>query len=310
MNNTDNTENPNVSLNEDKMLIRFLEFQKLYMHKLEWQWHSEINIIIVNHGDLKLYTSEAHQVLHAGEGVIINSGTIHSVEPCDSEANASIYLLSFSPDLIFGENDISLREKYMSPVITSKSFQYYYLRDDDPLGNELLENINLIIADNLIKRFGYELSTKSRLCAFWLMLLEAINPKEDTRKSISSSADDKRTKEMITYMEAHYSEKITLEDLSTHTGISRSECCRCFKRELGITPVEYLMKYRIAQSIKLIKENSPITKSFSALATAVGFNNASYFNKVFREYMSCTPSEYKKNIADYISFDPFSNSPK
>ena len=78
--------------------------------------------------------------------------------------------------------------------------------------------------------------------------------------------------------------------------ISKSECCRCFKRVLQFTPIEYLMRYRILKAATMIQDNDPAYRNISDLAFNVGFNNVSYFNKVFKQYVKCTPSEYKKNL--------------
>jgi len=73
-----------------------------------------------------------------------------------------------------------------------------------------------------------------------------------------------------------------------------------------MTPVEYLMKYRIYMAAFLIQNNDQAAASISNLAFQVGFNNASYFNKVFRQYLQCTPGEFRKKIRQNPDFQPFS----
>ena len=114
-------------------------------------------------------------------------------------------------------------------------------------------------------------------------------------------------KDAILYIEEHYNENITLDDLAASIHLSKSECCRCFKRTLQLTPFEYLLRYRIFRAANMLKMNGPHTCSMSSLAFSVGFNNASYFNKVFKQYLHCTPSEYKRKIKNNPSgdFEPF-----
>ncbi|WP_279373122.1 helix-turn-helix domain-containing protein [Clostridium arbusti] len=58
-----------------------------------------------------------------------------------------------------------------------------------------------------------------------------------------------------------------------------------------MTPFDYLIEYRISKASELLlKSKEPI----SNIAFDVGFNGISYFGKVFRKYMNCTPSEYRK----------------
>ena len=129
----------------------------------------------------------------------------------------------------------------------------------------------------------------------------------DSNKKVNRciSLDESRTKDMILFIEQHFADKITLDDLASSVHISKSECCRCFKRALNLTPIEYLMKYRIFKAASMIQDQNIPSNSFSDLAFNVGFNNASYFNKVFKQYLGCTPSDYKRKIKTDPNFDPF-----
>ena len=286
--------------------VFFTELLKLHMNAIPWQWHPELEVIIVNHGTIKFMTSDESIELTPGEGVVINANVMHSVVPATEDANCSMYSMMFHPKFLFGLGGVMISEKYLLPVTNNKSFQYLIIRDEDERTSHILNHVNEIIAYNLLKQFGYELKTKSRLCSFWLDLLTIVIPHEMPKKILKSiTVDEARTKDMILYIEANYAEKITLDDLAASVHISRSECCRCFKRALNLTPIEYLMRFRISTAATMIQNNSPAARSFSELAFAVGFNNASYFNKVFREYLGCTPSEYKKKSRNDPSFDPF-----
>ena len=107
-------------------------------------------------------------------------------------------------------------------------------------------------------------------------------------KSIPHAADS------IRWIEEHFAEPITLDEIAESIHISKSECCRCFQRVLRITPFEYLLKYRIFYATKLMQQQDPAASSISNLAITVGFGNISYFNKVFKRILNMTPTEYKK----------------
>lgn len=288
--------------------VYFIDMASVYMNRIAWQWHPEIEVIIVNHGEICFMTHDTKVILGAGEGVIINANVMHAIEPVNNNTNCSMYSTVFSPAFLFGYGDVLISNKYLFPVISNTSFEFLRLDENDPASSNLLECINKVIADNLIKRFGYELSTKAKLCEFWLALLNLVAPNEEEKHAVKNpSLDESRTKEIIMYIEEHYSERITLDDLAESVHISKSECCRCFKRSLNLSPFEYLIKYRIFKAAGMIYENSSKSLSFSDLAFNVGFNNASYFNKVFKECLGCTPSEYRRRIKANPSFDPFKN---
>lgn len=286
--------------------VSFIELLKMYTNRVDWAWHPEIEVIIVNHGSIRFMTNDCKEILEPGQGVIINSNVMHSIEPAYDDPNCSMYSTVFNPSFLINSSDEQMTNKYIKPIIENKSFNYLLLDEEDNEQAKLLNDINSCIADNLIRRFGYELKTKSRLCDFWISLLNIIAPINIPKKVIKSiSADEARTKEMIKYMDEHFASKITLDELSQVVHISRSECCRCFKRSLNITPIEYLMKLRISKAANMIQDNDERAKSFSDLAFFVGFNNASYFNKIFRQYMGCTPSEYKRRTKSDPNYNPF-----
>ena len=87
----------------------------------------------------------------------------------------------------------------------------------------------------------------------------------------------------------HYSDRITLSQIAAAASISLSECNRCFKRFLKLTPIEYLTQVRVAAACRLLKEG---TETIASVAEDLGFADYSYFHRVFKKYMGCTPKEY------------------
>ena len=95
----------------------------------------------------------------------------------------------------------------------------------------------------------------------------------------------------LQYISEHYSEHIFLDDLSASANVSKSECLRCFKSSLKITPYKYLMEFRLSKAVDMLVSSS---KSIGEIAELTGFNQLSYFGKCFREKMQCSPKEYRK----------------
>lgn len=107
------------------------------------------------------------------------------------------------------------------------------------------------------------------------------------------SADDERVKTAINYIKTNYARDISLDDIAKSCNISKSECCRSFRRILKMTPFEYLMEYRVLKATEyLYNTDEPI----SNICINVGFNGISYFGKTFKKFMHCTPSQYRSNM--------------
>lgn len=97
---------------------------------------------------------------------------------------------------------------------------------------------------------------------------------------------------VINYMENHYTEEIPCSLLAEKAAMSESRFYLLFKKETGLTPVEYKNHIRIRHAINLLYTDSSIEE----ITTRIGFNSTVYFRKVFYKSTGYTPLEYKKNI--------------
>ncbi len=97
--------------------------------------------------------------------------------------------------------------------------------------------------------------------------------------------------EVVEYMHAHYTEKITSEELAKVVGLSVSQLNRKFKDTMDDSPINYLLKIRIEKAAeRLIKSDDNITE----IAYICGFNNQTYFNRQFKKITGLSPRAYRK----------------
>ncbi|HEY4324690.1 MAG TPA: AraC family transcriptional regulator [Mucilaginibacter sp.] len=98
---------------------------------------------------------------------------------------------------------------------------------------------------------------------------------------------------VVQYIKAHISEEITIDKLSDLCCMSKPNFFRCFKREFGISPVDFILHERIAMAKLILKR---VNVSINEACYAVGFNNLSYFFKLFKRIEGKTPSEFRKSL--------------
>ncbi len=267
---------------------------EMNLELVHWHWHEELEIILVESGTARFYFDDSCYVLSGGDCILVNQNTMHRVKPYEDH-DCVYYSVVFHPSIIFRPEDTLIREKYFDPVIAQTSFKYYILDPTRARVPHFISIVNKLIEVNETQNFGYELMTKSYLLDLWLIILSGLHKKTLTpRISVNQNAnDDERIKDALTYIANHYADPITLQDIADAIHVSKSECCRCFKRKLRITPFEYLIKYRVYSATHLIVCNIN-ELSISEIAMKTGFNSSSYFNKMFRKYIGCTPSEFRK----------------
>ncbi|HOF62279.1 MAG TPA: helix-turn-helix domain-containing protein [Candidatus Latescibacteria bacterium] len=97
--------------------------------------------------------------------------------------------------------------------------------------------------------------------------------------------------EAVRFLESHYAESIHVEDLVKHMGYSRARLFTLFKRHTGLTPNDFLIRFRINKAKEMLR-NSTLT--VAEVATATGFSGPEYFYTVFKRYVGVTPSEYRR----------------
>lgn len=103
----------------------------------------------------------------------------------------------------------------------------------------------------------------------------------------------KVVQDSIAYMEEHYNQNISLEEICAKIAISKNYFCYLFKRETGMNLWNYLTMIRLRQGKLLLKQTD--YKSYE-IALQVGYDNPSYFSKLFKKHEGMTPNEYRKHV--------------
>lgn len=94
------------------------------------------------------------------------------------------------------------------------------------------------------------------------------------------------------YIDIHFKEALTLEQLAEEAHMNKYYLSHSFKKEYGISPVNYLISRRIDESRYLLAETD---LSMSQIAQLLGFSSLSYFSQVFRRTQDISPMEYRQN---------------
>lgn len=284
-------ENPEYPIN-----VRFVEYRHDdVMSTNAIPERDAIEVIIVNNGTLRILCEDQIYTASAGQGFIVNRNIEHRCTPVGTE-NCGAYSVLVGLDMISAGNGF-LTDKYVTPFIESSRVKVVVLREDNLRDEKVIDSFNKIIAANLIKKVGYEMITKGYLYIIWTTMLEYASGESDsvTGRNIPS-ADEMRVFSALSYISENYADPISLEDIARHIHVSTGECCRVFKRVLMRTPFDYIMEFRIYQALKVLYKNPMAADSIFDLAMMTGFNNISYFNKVFRKYTQITPTAFRKMI--------------
>ena len=137
-----------------------------------------------------------------------------------------------------------------------------------------------------------ELLCQSSLMKLWLLFFS-----HSTEGNASPNIDSLRLKTAIDYMHTHFAEQITVHDLAKLSHMSEGHFSRTFKVYMKISPVNYLIQLRIDKSINLLQKSD---LSIGEIALNCGFNDFSYFCKIFRKKMNCSPHDVRDKAKKFL----------
>lgn len=277
--------------------VNFIEVDYDHLEK-EWVfWRNCVEILVINYGEIAIESAGGINNVRAGQAVLVNQNVKYRIL-MNPDESLSYYSLVFSTEYVLSESEQnSLSQKYYGPIYEKDKFKCFVLDEANLHDESVLDKINTIIAINHTRKLGYEMITKGYICLLWVAFLELAVQNGDVYNSQNlPNQDELRVRAATGYIQEFYQDMITLEDIAERIHVSRNECCRCFKRVLDISPVDYLIKVRVYQAARLIYKNPTSFDTVSELAFNVGFNSASYFNKKFRQYFKCTPTEFMARL--------------
>jgi YesN/AraC family two-component response regulator len=107
-----------------------------------------------------------------------------------------------------------------------------------------------------------------------------------------STEAQRLVRKAMAFIQQSYQEPLSRHDLARHVSMSEDYLTYCFRQEIGMTPIAYLNRYRIAQAKRLLKESD---STITQIALEVGFSDSGYFSRVFRRETGMSPEAFRRN---------------
>ena len=250
-------------------------------YTMPYHWHEEIELIRILSGTLEVTLEETSLTAGEGDFLIINSGVLHSGIPDRCVYECMVFDTGF-----LGAHP--LYTDILHPLEEQKMrFSEYYPAKDD----EIHASVRRLFHAMSGKQAGYELITLGALYeVFGHIVSGGLYTLADT-ETVSVHRHVALLKQSLRYMEQHYSEKITLDELARTAGLSPKYFCRFFQEMTRRTPMDYLNYYRIERACFLLVNTD---HSITEISFDCGFRDLSYFIKTFKRYKGTTPKQYLK----------------
>ncbi|MDO4189331.1 MAG: AraC family transcriptional regulator [Lachnospiraceae bacterium] len=250
---------------------------------LSIHWHEDIEITYVVSGSVYHQLNGKRVKISAGEAIYINSKQLHLIEPHDEDCE--LYCLIFHPMLLCASNYVST--KYVLPIVENENLDYFFLTDSNADHKEVLDAI--IKIHSLEEDEAFELKTLKILNELWISLYGFLPKAEASGQYVNE--DLHKVQKMLAKIHNCYYEELSLEDICSIGEIGKTKGTEIFCQYLNMTPVEYLICYRLEIASRMLIDTKD---SVTDIALRTGFSDSSYFARAFKKRMGISPLKYRQ----------------
>ena len=254
-------------------------------------WHEEAELTLITSGkciykiDLVEYEVEEGDILFVPP-LFLHSITLGNNKKVSSETY--VFHLKF----LGGNSTDICSTRYLAPIMNQEFSMPYVIKPNHPAYvslRKIFNQINTTYDESII---GYELALKSFFLQTIFLLLQY-------SKKVAVSETEKvsdKIKNVLDYIELHYSETITVSQLAKLCCFSDYHFMRFFKKHMNMTCVEYINNLRLEKAVELFEKGN---SSIMEVSLSVGFHNLSYFHRAFKKKYRMTPLSFINDLKKY-----------
>ena len=279
----------------EKEIIHFknfnlpIEIHHIYMTKNNnyrgMHSHMAVEIVEVKSGVLNCCVNEDVIMVKPKQIVFINSNTGHKLY----SENAEVYYYQVDISLLQENINNDKFSKFYSYILHTQINPYLIFKDNNVI-TELLNKIKIKYYENSKNSYWYEKAYLYELVGF-MYSHRFIAPFNISKEKV------KKIEPIINYIDTNFKSPITLEEICTASSYNKYTICHTFKTVTGATIFDYINFLRVNYAVEKLKKSE---NSILEIATDSGFSSPTYFNRVFKSFMGCSPSVYRKFLTENI----------
>lgn len=257
-------------------------FKAIYTH-----WHEEMEIIYITRGKGFVRLNDELVQIETGDIILIGKETIHYIQ---SDKDDILYFKSlvFNLNIIYSYLGDACQVELVDPLVNNKFEIKSVLKKENKHYSQFLR-IYLNIIEVYCKKEKYFYIKVKGL--FFELFYEMFKADVIRNVDISKTRKTSKMKVILDYIDNHYYENMTINNLAQMMHYNEYYFMKIFKQYTGKTFISYINEIRIEKSKYLILNTD---LSITEIATKVGFNNTSYYIKKFQHLQGITPHKFRK----------------
>ncbi len=256
-------------------------------------WHEEAELTLITEGEGLYQIDLVDYEVKKGDILFVLPLLLHSVslaQPQNEEMVSETYV--FHLKFLGGNSTDICSTRYLAPIMNQEFSMPYVIKPNYPAYvslRKIFNQINTTYDESII---GYELALKSLFLQTIFLLLQY-------SKKVAVPETEKvsdKIKNVLDYIELHYSETITVSQLAKLCYFSDYHFMRFFKKHMNMTCVEYINNLRLEKAVELFEKGN---SSIMEVSLSVGFHNLSYFHRAFKKKYRMTPLSFINDLKKY-----------
>ncbi|WP_455424884.1 helix-turn-helix domain-containing protein [Dryocola sp. LX212] len=266
-----------------KLDSRAISFNRMWSTSAAYyHWHQCVELLYISSGYGIVVVDNQHYTARPGRLFIFPPFRLHKVQVDDSDKNhyhrTTMHIEQSAVESALGEFPRH-KAQFAALAASNVPAQVYDLSEHAAFMERILGQFHDL---------GHDGQTPACEVAFMVMQIMAFLP---AQPQTLVPAPQTVASRIMSWVEANYASKFSLDDLASAMGLSRSYTSRVFRQQTGGSIHEYLLTRRIKRSCDLLRNT---TLSVDEIAASVGFSEVTYFITCFRKLLRQTPLQYRK----------------
>lgn len=272
-----------------------ISHQKGLRWKMDFHTHLYYEVFIFHGGECKYLIGNQMYELESGDIIVMDGRQLHKPILTGDPDNYDRSIVEFSCDWI-----LPLLE-YMDLAFLLKPFQLNHHTVYKTENNrQFVEIENYVQKLETITKSSLSIEERNKRLKIklidFLFLIWDLKPFKV--KKTENLTDEKALyiQAVLDFIEENYRRKITLQEIADHVNLSKSYIVHLFKEQTGFTIMEYIMQYRLIQSMHLLNMNPEMP--IKEVAYICGFESSAHYSRFFKENVGLPPKKYRITVHD------------
>lgn len=268
-----------------EQMVRYGKFDMHIKH-----FHTQYEIFYIIEGERVFFFNNREYLARAGDLILVNSNLIHMTKSVSGSNEGHNRIILYVTREKMESYDRLFPSLHLVRFFDTYYGVYHLTREQQALVLDLFRDIRHALT---VRESNYKLGIDFDILSWLFKLMSFVREQHQEAPRESDHPKYRAAYSIADYLSENCERQVTLEELAERFFLSKSYICRIFKEVTGYTISEYLNIHRIRRAKRYLEETD---MSISEISHALGYESLTYFERMFKHYMTISPLKYRKTL--------------